>query len=69
MKITIFGYNNQALLASFFEHKINVEGEISMPNDIQARLPKGSVLPLTLYSLSLNDVPRNSKCPSRNLCW
>jgi hypothetical protein len=38
--------------------RVSVEGELFTPRDIQAGVPQGSVLSLTLYSLFINDTPQ-----------
>jgi hypothetical protein len=49
------------LISSFlFQRKfrISAEGEMSRPKNVQAGAPQGSILPLTLYSLCVNDTPQ-----------
>jgi hypothetical protein len=48
------------ITSSYISHRrfrVSVEGEISTPTEIEAGLPKGSVLDPTLYSLYINDAP------------
>jgi hypothetical protein len=51
------------LISSFLSHRkfrVLVEGEISVPRDIQAVLPLGSVPTPTLCSIYINDMPQIS---------
>jgi hypothetical protein len=55
------------LISSFLSQRkfrVSVEGELSTPRYMQARVPQGSVLSPTLYNLYINDT---SKTPSVNL--
>jgi hypothetical protein len=45
-----------------------VEGKISMPWEIQTRVPQGSILAPNLYSLCINNTPTNSRGPPKPLC-
>jgi hypothetical protein len=55
------------LICSFLsqrQFRVSVEGEMSIPRYMQARVPQGSVLSPTLYNLSINDTPQT---PGMNL--
>jgi hypothetical protein len=49
------------LISSFLSQRkfrVSVKGEMSMPRDIQAGVPQGSILSPTLYSVYVNDTPQ-----------
>ncbi|PNF42024.1 hypothetical protein B7P43_G12302 [Cryptotermes secundus] len=49
------------LIGSFLskrKFRVSVEGEMSTPREMQAGVPQGSVLPLTLFNLYINDAPQ-----------
>jgi hypothetical protein len=57
------------LIRSFLaqrKFRVSVEGEITTPRKMQARVPQGSVLSLTLSNLYINDAPQHMvfTCPS-----
>jgi hypothetical protein len=59
------------LIHSFLSQRklrVSVKGEMSTSRDIQAGVPQGSILSLTLYSLYLNDMQPNTWCLFRSLC-
>jgi hypothetical protein len=48
------------LIGSFLSQRkciVSVEGEMSTPRDLQAKVPQGSALSPNLYSLYINDTP------------
>jgi hypothetical protein len=50
------------LISSFLtelKFRVSVEGEIFAPKAIEARVPQGSVLSPTLYSIYINDTPKH----------
>jgi hypothetical protein len=54
-----FSANLIKLISPFLTNRnfrVAVEGELFMPRKIQAEVPQGSVLALTLYNLYINDV-------------
>jgi hypothetical protein len=56
-----FSINLIKLLSSFLSQRkfrVSVEGEMSTPRVMQAGVPQGSVLSLTLYSMYINDAPQ-----------
>jgi len=48
--------------------RATIESEMSTPRDIQARMPQGSVLNLSLYSLYINYTPQNLRDYLSPLC-
>jgi hypothetical protein len=48
------------LISSFFynENSVSIEGEMSTPREMEARVPQGSVLSPTLYSIYISDTPK-----------
>jgi hypothetical protein len=49
------------LITSFLSQSkfsVSVEGEMSMPWEMQAGVPQGSVLSPTLYNICINDAPQ-----------
>jgi hypothetical protein len=49
------------LISSFLSERkftVSVEGEMSMPREMQAGVPQGSVLSPTLYNLFINNTPQ-----------
>jgi hypothetical protein len=66
-----FPTNLIKLLGSFLSHRkfrVSVEGEMSTPREMQAGVPQGSVLSLTLFNLYINDAPPNTWCTPSSLC-
>jgi hypothetical protein len=56
-----FSTNLIKLISSFLSQRnfrVSVEGEMSTPRYMQARMPQGSVLSPTLYYLYINDTPQ-----------
>jgi hypothetical protein len=56
-----FSNNLIKLITSFLSERkfrVSVEGELSTPRYMQARVPQGSVLSPTLYNLYINDTPK-----------
>jgi hypothetical protein len=49
------------LISSFLSERkfrVSVEGEMSMPREMRAGVPQGSVLSPTLYNIYVNDPPK-----------
>jgi hypothetical protein len=51
LKFSISVIKLNRFLLSQRKFRLSFEGEISTPRDIQARVPKGSVLSITMYSV------------------
>jgi retron-type reverse transcriptase len=56
-----FSMSLSQLIGSFLSERkfrVSVEGKMSMPREMQAGVPQGSVLSHTLYNIYLNDPPQ-----------
>jgi hypothetical protein len=57
-----FSVNFIKIISSFLTHRkfgVLVEGELSTPTEIQAGVPQGSVMALTLYNLYISEAPKS----------